>query len=159
LWSLLRALNGASARRAAAYGAMAALALGYGFNTRPLVALIFGIASTLLLVRTVVQSHAIARFMPLISTSAVALLLMIGFSFAFNAYYTGDPLLMPYHALQTADRMGFGLRGEGYAPIIADFRIDFTPAYAFVRIWQHTLPAVLFNTIGWGTYVPNMLLF
>jgi hypothetical protein len=159
LWSLLRGLKETSAKLAAVYGAMAGLALGYGFNTRPLVALVFGIASTLLLVHAVVQSRELARFAPLISTSVVAVLLMIGISFVFNAYYTGDPLLMPYHALQAADRMGFGLRGEGYATSVADFGVDFTPAIAFARIWQHTLPAVLFNTVGWGTYVPNMLFF
>jgi hypothetical protein len=90
---------------------------------------------------------------------ALGLLTMIGLFFAWNAHLTGNPWLLPYNALQAADRMGFGLRGEGYAPLIVDFRIDFTPAIALNRIWQHTLPAVLFTAAGWGNYIPNMLLF
>jgi hypothetical protein len=82
---------------------------------------------------------------------------MLGLFFAWNAHLTGDPWLTTYHALQRADRMGFGLRGEGHAPFIHDFRLDFTPAYALARLGRHTLPSVLFNTAGWGAYAPSML--
>ena len=53
----------------------------------------------------------------------------------------------------------FGLRGEGYAPYVADFRTEFTPVAAFDRMWRHTIPGILFSTLGWGDYFPNMLLF
>jgi len=157
-WSLLRAVARPRSGAAMLYGAIAGLALGYDFNTRPLVAVVCGFASLILLVRAAVRADAPSRMLAPTAAMAVTALAMIGLFFAWNAHLTGDPLLLPYNALQAADRMGFGLRGEGYAPLIVDFRIDFTPAIALNRIWQHTLPAVLFNLAGWGTYIPNMLL-
>ena len=157
-WSLLRAVARARSGGGMLYGAIAGLALGYDFNTRPLVAVVCGFASLILLAQAAVRTDAPLRILRPTAVMAVTVLLMIGLFFAWNAHLTGDPLLLPYNALQAADRMGFGLRGEGYAPLIAEFRVDFTPAIALNRLWQHTLPAVLFNLAGWGTYHPGMLL-
>ena len=159
LWSLLRSLTEESSKRAALYGAAAGLALGYGFNTRPLVAVVMGVVSLILIGRAIILAGALPRFVVPMAAAAVTLLVMIGLFFGSNLYLTGEPWLLPYHALQAADRMGFGLRGEGYAPLIADFGMHFTPGIALDRIWRHTLPAVLYNATGWGTYFSSMLMF
>jgi hypothetical protein len=159
LWSLLRSLKEIGSRRAAIYGVAAGLALGYGFNTRPLVAVVFGVVSLILIARAVGLAGTPLRFLVPLAAASATLLVMIGLFLAWNLYLTGDPWLMTYHALQTADRMGFGLRGEGYAPVVADFAMYFTPDIALNRLWKHTLPAVLYNATGWGTYFSNMLLF
>ncbi len=159
LWLLLRALGQRKALNGALLGALAGLALGYGFNTRPLVAVVFGVAALVLVFARFAQTRDLHGFFRIGVASAAGLAVMIALFLAWNAYLTGDPWLVPYHALQAADRMGFGNRGEGYAPYIADFGIHFTPAIAFMRIWQHTLPCVLFNMVGWGNYIPNMLIF
>lgn len=159
LWSLLRALRHGRTVEGVLYGAAAGLALGYGFNTRPAVAVVFGVAALVLVLCSRFRTRTLAGLAPAGAAAGLALAVMVALFAAWNAYFTGDPLQLPYHALQAADRMGFGLRGEGYAPIVADFGNDFTPAVAFMRIWQHTLPCVLFNVSGWGDYFPNMLLF
>jgi 4-amino-4-deoxy-L-arabinose transferase-like glycosyltransferase len=158
-WALLRALACAGRERAMLYGAIAGLALGYDFNTRPLVAVVCGFASLILLGQAALRVDRPLRILPPLAAMAVTVLAMIGLFLAWNAHLTGDPWLLPYNVLQAGDRMGFGIRGEGYAPLIVDFRINFTPAFALNRIWQHTLPAVLFTAAGWGNYIPNMLLF
>ena len=159
LWSLLRGLKVESPKRAALYAAAAGLALGYGFNTRPLVAFVMGVVSLMLIARAAFVAGTLARFVVPMGAAAATLLAMVALFFATNAYLTGDPWLLPYHALQAADRMGFGLRGEGYTPLVADFGMHFTPGIALDRLWKHTLPAVLYNATGWGTYYSNMLLF
>jgi len=159
LWSLLRSLKEEPAKRATLYATAAGLALGYGFNTRPLAAVVIGIVSLILIARAVFLAGTLSRFVLPMGTAAATLLAMVALFFATNAYLTGDPWLLPYHALQAADRMGFGLRGEGYAPVIAEFGMRFTPDIALDRIWKHTLPAVLYNATGWGSYFSNMLLF
>jgi len=158
-WLLLRAVTCARSERAMLYGALAGLALGYDFNTRPLVAVVCGFASLILIGQAALRADRPLRLLPPTAAMAVTVLAMVGLFFAWNAQLTGDPWLLPYNALQAADRMGFGIRGEGYAPLVVDFRIDFTLAFALNRIWQHTLPAVLFTAAGWGNYIPNMLLF
>lgn len=157
LYGTLRALRKGPAVRRGPWAALAGFALGYGFNTRPLVALVFGVATagwlSVLLVRRADRVDLARAALACAVPAAVMLVLF----FAWNAHLTGDPWLTTYHALQRADRMGFGLRGEGYAPFVHDFRLEFTPAYALGRLWRHTLPAVLFNAAGWGAYVPSML--
>jgi 4-amino-4-deoxy-L-arabinose transferase-like glycosyltransferase len=159
IWSLLRTVAGETPKRAVLYGAAAGLALGWAFNTRPLVAVVMGAVSLLLIARSILLAGMLSRLVAPTLAAVAALTVMITLFFASNAYLTGDPWLLPYHALQAADRMGFGIRGEGYAPFVADFRIQFTPDIAVNRLWQHTLPAILYNATGWGAYFPNMLLF
>jgi hypothetical protein len=156
LYAMLRALKAAPGTRRLLFAVLAGLALGYGFNTRPLVAIVFGIVGTGFALWRVAVLPDRGRFIPAALWGLGAGLAMLGLYVAWNAALTGDPLLSPYHVLQAADRMGFGLRGEGYAPYVRDFRIDFTPAYAWERIWTHTLPAVLQNSVGWGSYDPAM---
>ena len=155
LWTLLRCLGNGSV----AVGAAAGLAIGYAFNTRPLVAVVFGLASIILIWPAVKGRRDAIRLAGPAFAFLLALLAMISTFLLWNRSLTGDPWLLPYHALQAADRMGFGLRGEGYAPYVVDFRTDFTPAAALGRTWRHTIPSVLFSAVGWGSYVPNMLLF
>jgi 4-amino-4-deoxy-L-arabinose transferase-like glycosyltransferase len=159
LWSLLHALANHRIWRCAVFGILAGLALGYAFNTRPLVAVVVGVAALFLGISLVIRMRNWRSFFLAGATSLPALTLMLVAFFAWNASLTGDPLLLPYHALQTGDRMGFGLRGEGYDPYITDFRTVFTPAAALDRLWRHTLPCVLFNMVGWGNYIANMFLF
>ena len=159
LWSLLRTLAQHRLWKCTLFGVIAGLALGYGFNTRPLVAVVFGVAALFLGIALVIQTHNWKSFFVAGATSVPALALMLLAFFVWSASLTDDPLLLPYHALQTGDRMGFGLRGEGYEPYITDFRTVFTPAAALDRLWRHTLPCVLFNMVGWGNYISNMFLF
>lgn len=157
LWAILRMLRAPPGLGRQLWAALAGLALGYGFNTRPLVAIVFGVLGAGLALAVLARRPDRAGFVRPALWAAVPWLLMLGLYLAWNAALTGDPLLSPYHALQQADRMGFGLRGEGYTPFVRDFRIRFTPGHAFARIWLHTLPCVLFNTLGWGAYDPSML--
>jgi 4-amino-4-deoxy-L-arabinose transferase-like glycosyltransferase len=156
LYCVVRLANGAGRVQSVLFAALAGLAIGYGFNTRPLVAVIFGVVGTVFLIFKLVQKSDEGAFVLPVLAMVTTGLIMVGLFFAWNAYLTGDPSLFTYHALQRADRMGFGVRGEGYAPFVHDFRIDFTPAYAFGRIFWHTLPAVFLNTLGWGWYEPSM---
>jgi 4-amino-4-deoxy-L-arabinose transferase-like glycosyltransferase len=155
LWSLLRCLPNASI----AFAATAGLALGYAINTRPVVAAVFGVAGLCLVLATLARDHDRVRLARPAFAFALALAAMMALFLLWNLSLTGDPWLLPYHALQSADRMGFGLRGEGYAPYVVDFRTEFTPAAALDRLWRHTIPGVLYGALGWGSYVPNMLLF
>ncbi|MFO1059920.1 MAG: glycosyltransferase family 39 protein, partial [Dongiaceae bacterium] len=157
LWGLLRMLRAPPGRRRQLWAALAGLALGYGFDTRPLVAVVFGVLGAGLVIAVLARRPDRAGFVRPAFWAAAPWLAMVGLHLAWNAALTGQPLLSTYHVLQHADRMGFGLRGEGYAPFVRDFRLRFTPGYAFVRIWVHTLPCVLFNTLGWGAYDPAML--
>jgi 4-amino-4-deoxy-L-arabinose transferase-like glycosyltransferase len=157
LYGALRTLGSGPGTRRLAWAVLAGFALGYGFNTRPLVALVFGVAGAGWLSWRIAARPDRATFVGPALGFAAAGLVMVGLFLAWNARLAGDPWLTTYHVLQGADRMGFGLRGEGYAPHVADFRLEFTPAYAFNRLWRHTLPAVLFNAAGWGAYAPSML--
>jgi len=156
LFGILRLLRESPGVRRQLHAALAGFALGYGFNTRPLVALVFGtIGAVFVLYRIGARPDRNSFIRPAIYLLAPGLL-MVGLCCAWNGHLTGNPWLSTYHALQSSDRMGFGLRGEGYAPLISDFRTDFTPAYAFARIWLQTIPCVLFNSLGWGAYEPSM---
>lgn len=159
LWSQLSALRQERFMGIIAFSGLAGAALGYAFNTRPLVAVVFGCAGAILSLIALYRDGDIGRFALTGASAVVTLAGTLGLFFIWNAYLTGDPLLPPYYALQQADRMGFGLRGEGYTPEVADFGMIFSPAMAFDRIWRHTLWAVLHNMEGWGNYIPNMLLF
>lgn len=156
LYAMLRVLKQAPGTRRSLLACLAGLALGYGFNTRPLVAIVFGIVGAGFALCRIAHRTDRRRFVPAVLWGLTGVLAMLALYFAWNAALTGDPGLSTYHVLQQADRMGFGMRGEGYAPFIQDFRIDFTPAYAWERIWTHTLPAVLLNATGWGWYQPSM---
>jgi hypothetical protein len=159
LWTLLRSLREESLARSAALAAAAGLALGYSFNTRPLVAVVFASVGALIVLIGFPVPPRKARAASVAIIALLAFLPMLGLLLAWNAYFMGDPWKLPYHALQAADRMGFGLRGEGYAPYVKGFRTDFTPVMALSRLWQHTIPCVLFHTLGWGKYRSNMFLF
>ena len=156
LYCVIKLVDDAGRGARVLFAALAGMALGYGFNTRPLVAVVFGVAGTGLLIFKLMQKPDKAAFVLPVLVMVTTGLIMLGLFFAWNAYLTGDPWLFTYNALQRADRMGFGVRGEGYAPFVHDFRIHFTPAYAFGRIFWHTLPAVFLNTLGWGGYDPSM---
>jgi hypothetical protein len=158
LWSMLRALREESVARSMALAATSGLALGYSFNTRPLVALVFASVGALIIFSGFLAAPKRRRAVSIAAVALLAFMPMFGLFLAWNVHFMGDPWTLPYHALQAADRMGFGLRGEGYAPYISDFRTDFTPAFALTRLWQHTIPAVLFHALGWGRYRSNMLL-
>ena len=63
-WSLLRALACAGSERAMLYGALAGLALGYDFNTRPLVAVVCGFASLILIGQAALRVDRPLRILP-----------------------------------------------------------------------------------------------
>ncbi len=159
LWTLLKALREESIGRSLAFAAAAGLALGYSFNTRPLVAVVFASVGMLVVLYGFFAAPRRVRVASVAAVAGLAFLPMLGLFLAWNAYFTGDPWKLPYHVLQAADRMGFGLRGEGYAPYIRGFRTDCSPIFALTRLWQHTIPGVLFHIEGWGRYYSNMFLF
>jgi 4-amino-4-deoxy-L-arabinose transferase-like glycosyltransferase len=156
LYAILRIPKEGAGVRGSLLAAAAGFAIGYGFNTRPLVALVFGVIGAGYILWKIVPRPDRNRFVGPALCLLAAGLAMFGLYLAWNAHLTGDPWLSTYHALQKSDQMGFGLRGEGYAPLIKDFRIHFTPGYAFIRFWVHSLPCVLLNTVGWGWYDATM---
>src|SRR5262249_7156688 len=130
LYAVLRMLRERPGVKRQLFAVLAGLAIGYAFNTRPLVGLLFGAVRARLVLYRVAARPDRTGFIAPAACLVAAGLLMLGLHFAWNARLTSDPWLSTYHALQQGDRMGFGLRGEGYAPFISDFRIVFTPAYA-----------------------------
>jgi hypothetical protein len=82
---------------------------------------------------------------------------MLGLSLAWNTHFTGHPLRFTHGAAQPRDGVGFGKRIEGHQPDMGA-AVEFTPRYAFWRIFHQTLPCVSLNAMGWGYYDPDLFL-
>ncbi len=84
LWALLKCLKSPSV----ALGATAGLALGYAFNTRPLVAAVFGVASLLLVLTALARNRDRVRLARPALASFVALAAMMAMFLLWNRNQT-----------------------------------------------------------------------
>lgn len=141
---------------------LSGFALGYAFNTRPIPAVAFGISgaglalSHLISIRNVREGKK--AFLKNITLFFIPFAFMMILCLLWNFYLTGDPLKFTHNAAQPYDKMGFGKRAEGYEPDLEN-AFNFTPQWAFQRLWKHIIPCVSFNTLGWGYYRPDIFTF
>lgn len=138
---------------------LSGFALGYAFNTRPIPAVAFGISGAGLVLSHLISNRndregkkALLKKMLLFS---IPFAFMMVLCLLWNFCLTGDPLKFTHNAAQPYDKMGFGKRTEGYEPNLEN-AFNFTPKWAFQRIWRHIIPCVSFNTLGWGYYRPDI---
>jgi len=147
------------------YPVLSGFALGYAFNTRPMSAVAFGVAAACFTLYWLVRSQAKILILKSIALFFIPFTFMMGLCLLWNAYLTGDPIKFTFNAAQPYDRVGFGMRGEGYDPdaegpddCVPPMRtVVFTPKLAVERIWRHTIPCILYNAMGWGYYRPDLL--
>lgn len=167
LFALLKTLNyksNVSLLTRIGYPLLSGFALGYAFNTRPLSAVVFGIAGAGLTIYHLItqwqQRHDGTT--PLFVTVKrlgfffIPFVVMLGICMGWNAHFTEDPFLFTHTVAQPYDKIGFGPRIEGYEPDIEHAGI-FTPAWAIERTWRHILPSISFNALGWGSYHHDLL--
>ncbi len=146
------------------YPLLSGFALGYAFNTRPLSAIVFGIVGggvTLYhLFRQWQQRQEEAQALPAtlkrFGFFFIPFVLMLGVCMSWNAHFTEDPFLFTHTVAQPYDKIGFGLRMEGYDPDLEQAFL-FTPAWAIERTWRHILPSISFNALGWGSYHHDLI--
>ncbi len=151
LWALLRAMRA----RSWWFALLTGTALGLAFNIRPLSAVTFGVAGALYaLVVLVVSDHRVS-LVRLLPGFLAPVVLLVGATLAWNLTLTGHSLQMTFNVMQPNDRLGFGLRGEGYPGNVEGLH-DFRPDWALQRLLRHTIPNTLYNALGWGRYSPTM---
>ena len=151
LWALLRAIRS----RRWGFALVAGTALGLAFNVRPLPAVTFAAAGALLSLVALIGSEHRRSLVGLLPGFILPLVLLIGVTLAWNDRLAGHPLQMTFNVMQPNDRLGFGMRGEGYTGNVEGLR-DFRPAWALDRLLQHTIPNTLYNALGWGRYSPTL---
>lgn len=167
LLALLRTLNckdSASLLARIGYPLLSGFSLGYAFNTRPLSAVVFGVVGAgLTLYHLFTQWHhqhtAAQALLPTLKRLGfffIPFIVMLGVCMSWNAHFTEDPFMFTHTVAQPYDKIGFGLRMEGYEPNLEEGFI-FTPAWALERTWRHILPGISFNALGWGSYHHNLL--
>ena len=167
LLTLLRTLNckdGASLLARIGYPILSGFALGYAFNTRPLSAIVFGVVGAGLTVYHLFtqwqQRHEATQALPSTMRQLgfffIPFIVMLGVCMSWNAHFTDDPFMFTHTVAQPYDKIGFGVRTEGYEPDLEGAFI-FTPAWAIERTWRHILPSISFNALGWGSYHHNLL--
>ncbi len=167
LLTLLRTLNckdDASLLARIGYPLLSGFALGYAFNTRPLSAVVFGVVGAGLTIYHLFtqwqQRHEMVQALP--STMKrlgfffIPFVVMLGVCMAWNTHFTESPYMFTHTVAQPYDKIGFGLRTEGYEPDL-EGAFMFTPAWAIERTWRHILPSISFNALGWGSYHHNLL--
>ena len=171
LFTLVRILNGS---RHIIYPLLSGFALGYAFNTRPLSALVFGVVGAGFALYHLYKPSKISDSSetdehPQTSVSTQRQLLnrlgifLIPFVFmvlvcmAWNNHFTGNPFKFTHTAAQPYDKIGFGKRTEGYY-VAPDSGWEFKPQWSVKRTWQHILPCISFNALGWGNYKPRLLI-
>lgn len=137
------------------YPFLSGLMLGVSFNCRPLTCLVFAFCtSTLFLIALLTKENRkqeLLRNIPFIP----GFLIMLIFTFCWNAYFTGHPLHFPFSVGQTYDKLGFGKRGMGKNMNPEDLP-SHTPQIAFTRLYKNTIPCLAYNTFGWGNYFPEI---
>ena len=167
LLTLLRTLNcknDASLLARIGYPLLSGFALGYAFNTRPLSAVVFGVVGaglTLYHLFTQWQHHhkmaqALLPTLKRLGFFFIPFVVMLGVCMAWNTHFTGDPFMFTHTVAQPYDKIGFGVRTEGYEPDLEGAFL-FTPAWAIERTWRHILPSISFNALGWGSYHHDLL--
>ncbi len=171
LFTLVRILNG---QRHVIYPLLSGIALGYAFNTRPLSAIVFGVVGAGFalyhLYKPAVLDESIEgideqnqpntptqkQLMTRLGIFLIPFAFMILVCMAWNHHFTGNPFKFTHTAAQPYDKVGFGKRTEGYYPDI-ERAWEFKPQWAVKRTWQHILPCISFNALGWGNYRPRLL--
>ena len=167
LLTLLKTLNckdDASLLARIGYPLLSGFSLGYAFNTRPLSAVVFGVVGAGLTVYHLFTQwqHRHEMMQALLSTMKrlgfffIPFVVMLGVCMAWNAHFTESPFMFTHTVAQPYDKIGFGLRTEGYEPDL-EGAFMFTPAWAIERTWRHILPSISFNALGWGSYHHNLL--
>ncbi len=170
LFTLIRTLNcrgDAAVLARIGYPLLSGFALGYAFNTRPLSAVVFGVAGAGLAVYQLVShwrkggrrqgsSLTAGKLTTRLGLFLIPFVVMLGVCMAWNTYFTEDAFTFTHTAAQPYDKIGFGKRMEGYEPDLAQAFV-FTPAWAIKRTWRHILPCISFNALGWGNYHHNLL--
>ena len=167
LLALLRTLNckdGAPRLARIGYPLLSGFALGYAFNTRPLSAVVFGvIGAGLTIYHLFTQwqqrqeaTQALPSTMKRLGLFFIPFVVMLSVCMAWNTHFTGAPFMFTHTVAQPYDKIGFGVRTEGYEPDLEGAFI-FTPAWAIERTWRHILPSISFNALGWGSYHHNLL--
>ena len=167
LLTLLRTLNcqkDASLLARVGYPLLSGFSLGYAFNTRPLSAVVFGVVGAgLTLYHLFTQWHhrheavqAVPSTIKRLGFFFIPFVVMLGVCMSWNAHFTEEPLMFTHTVAQPYDKIGFGVRTEGYEPNLERAFI-FTPAWAIERTWRHILPSISFNALGWGSYHHDLL--
>ncbi|USZ68425.1 hypothetical protein NGM10_01485 [Halorussus salilacus] len=119
----------ALARATYGYAALAGLAVGIAFFSRPYTAVLFAapfIAHALYSLGTALgrERRAVRGALARLAPTAALGLAGVGVTLAYNAAVTGSPLLFPYEAFAPQDGLGFGYReilgyGRDYTPELA----------------------------------------
>ena len=171
LFTLVRILNG---QRHVIYPLLSGFALGYAFNTRPLSAIVFGVVGAgfalyHLYKPTVVHDSTETdeqnqtntptqkQLMTRLGIFLVPFAFMVLVCMAWNHHFTGNPFMFTHTAAQPKDKVGFGKRTEGYY-VAPDSGWEFKPQWSVKRTWQHILPCISFNALGWGNYKHRLLI-
>lgn len=170
LFTLVRILNGS---QHIVYPLLSGFALGYAFNTRPLSAIVFGVVGagfalyhlykptvsdtsteTDEQIQTNAPTHK--QLMSRLGIFLIPFVFMVMVCMAWNHHFTGNPFTFTHTAAQPKDKIGFGKRSEGYY-VDPDSGWEFKPQWSVRRTWQHILPSISFNALGWGNYHPGLI--
>ncbi len=133
------------------YAAISGFALGYAFNTRPIAAIGFGISCGIFVLYRLFSSEKKREIFRTISVFLLTFIFMILICLAWNKHMTGEFLRFTHNAAQPYDKIGFGLRSEGYNVDISKGYL-FTPQIATKRLFKNVLPCIFHNALGWGKY-------
>jgi hypothetical protein len=133
------------------YAVISGFALGYAFNTRPVAAVGFGLACGVFVLYRLFTSEKKQEVLKTMGTFLIPFIFMILVCLAWNKHMTGDALKFTHNAAQPYDKIGFGLRSEGYDVDISKGYL-FTPQIAAKRLFKYVLPCIFHNVFGWGKY-------
>lgn len=172
LFTLVRTLNNPGN---VIYPLISGSALGYAFNTRPLSAIVFGFvggafalyhlykpikneeSTAELNTEVPVKSQTRRQLIRQLSVFLIPFAVLVLICMSWNYHFTDDPFMFTHTAAQPYDKVGFGKRTEGYYPDIEN-AWEFKPEWSVKRTWQHILPCISFNALGWGNYHPRLLI-
>lgn len=171
LFTLVRILNGS---QNLIYPLLSGFALGYAFNTRPLSAIVFGVVGAGFALYHLYKPSAVSdvvetdeqiqtntpaqkQLITRLGIFLIPFVLMVLVCMAWNHHFTGNPFTFTHTAAQPYDKVGFGKRTEGYY-VEPGSGWDFKPQWSVRRTWQHILPCISFNALGWGNYKPRLLI-
>jgi hypothetical protein len=143
LYLLLIAFKNQDWKRAA----LAGLALGYAFDTRPLTALAIGSVTILLLA---IRSCSWKQRTRIVCAAGAGFAAVASLTFVWNYKMTGDPLRPTFIVMQRYDQLGFGPRGNQYVADPAP--PTYTPQAAARRVISRSLPAMVQSALGVGFY-------
>ena len=170
LFTLVRILNG---HQQVIYPLISGFALGYAFNTRPLSAIVFGVVGAGFVLYCLYKpkvpdkspetdeqnqtgTPTQKQLMTRLGIFLIPFAFMVLVCMVWNHHFTGDPFKFTHTAAQPNDRVGFGKRSEGYY-VEPDSGWEFKPQWSVRRTWQHILPCISFNALGWGNYKPRLI--